>query len=263
MALNVWALAIVKATGTEVAAVQMVFLRAATGLAVMVPWIVLDRAAFAHARRPGLHLLRVALSTLTLTASFHAVARLPLALFTALNFTRPLVMIALATLFLAEPATTRRWLAAGVGLAGVVIAVGPTGSADPALLAAAVAVVAGTSAIVVTRKLVDQPPVVLMTAYTAGLGAATALPALWAWTSVAPKAWPVLLAVGVLAQSAQLCFLRAHRLARAGVLAVAGYASLLISTTMGWAAFGEVPTPAFWLGAGLIVAATWTARPGT
>ena len=261
MSLNVWALAIVKAAGTEVTAVQLVFLRALVGLLVMAPWILLARRDFARARGPGLHLARVALSALTLTTSFFAVARLPFALFTAVNFTRPLVMIAMAALFLAEPATPRRWLAALVGLAGVVLALGPAGLApDPALLALALAVVSGTAAIVVTRKLVRQPPVVLMSAYTAGIALATAPFALLTWTPLSAADGPVLLLVGVFAQAAQFCFLRAHRLASAGLLAILGYASLVLSTGVGWTLFGEVPRPGFWAGAALIVAATWAAR---
>ncbi|MEM8849428.1 MAG: DMT family transporter [Pseudomonadota bacterium] len=263
MALNIWALVIVKASGADFPAVQLVFLRAATGLALMIPWILHARADFALARRPGMHLGRIALSSITLTASFHAVANLPFALYTAVNFTRPLVMIALAAVFLAEPATPRRWLAALVGLAGVLIAVGPTEAAlDPALFAMAVTVLAGTGAIIVTRKINDQPPVVLMMAYTAGLAAATALPAIWFWTPVAPRDWPVLLAIGGFAQAAQFCFLRAHRSASAGLLAIVGYSSLILSTTVGWLIFAEVPPPVFWIGAAAIIAATWMARPG-
>ncbi|WP_308916584.1 DMT family transporter [Jannaschia sp. LMIT008] len=259
--LNVWALTIVKATGAELSAWQLVFLRAAVGLALMVPWIAWSRAEFRRARRPGLHLLRIALSAVTLTASFHAVARLPFALFTAMNFTRPLVMIAMAALFLAEPATPRRWAAALLGLAGVVVAVGPTATPDPALLAMAVTVLCGTGAIVVTRKLNDQPPVVLMTAYTAGLALATAGPALAAWRPVSADLWPVLLAVGLFAQGAQFCFLRAHRFATAGRLAIAGYAGFVLTTAIGWAVFGEWPAPAFWPGAAAILFAGWLARP--
>ena len=261
MSLNIWALSIVKAAGTEVDAVQLVFLRAVVGLALMAPWAMLARAEFARARRPGLHLARVALSSLALTTSFYAIARLPFALFTAVNFTRPLVMIAMAALFLAEPATPRRWLAAGTGLAGVLIALGPGALAwDPALAAMAVTVVAGTAAIVVTRKLVDQPPVVLMTAYTLGLAVTTAPFAALAWTPIAPAGWPVLLAIGAFAQTAQFCFLRAHSLAPAGLLAVLGYLSLVLSTAVGWAVFEEVPRPGFWAGAALIVGASWVAR---
>lgn len=72
--------------------------------------------------------------------------------------------------------------------------------------------------------------------------------------------WPVLLAIGLFAQGAQFCFLQAHRPAEAGVLAILGYGSLILCTSVGWAVFGEVPTPGFWAGAALIVAASWIAR---
>ncbi len=264
MALNIWALVIVKASGAEFPAVQLVFLRATVGLALMLPWILQARGDFAQALRPRLHLARIALSSVTLTASFHAVANLPFALYTAVNFTRPLVMIALAALFLAEPATPRRWLAGALGLIGVVVAVDPGGATlDPALFAMAVTVIAGTAAIVVTRKINDQPPVVLMTAYTAGLMVTTAGPALWSWQPVATGDWPVLLAIGLFAQAAQFCFLRAHRHASAGLLAIVGYSSLILSTVVGWLVFSEVPTAAFWIGAAAIIGATWIARPAT
>lgn len=264
MSLNIWALIIVKASGAEFPAVQLVFLRATVGLLVMVPWIVVARADFVHARRPGLHLARIALSSVTLTASFYAVARIPFALFTALNFTRPLMMIALAALFLAEPAPWRRWLAALAGLVGVVIAVGPANvELDPALLAMALTVLAGTGAIIVTRRINDQPPVVLMTAYTAGLTATAAFPAIWSWAPITRGDWPVLLAIGLFTQAAQFCFLRAHRRASAGLLAIAGYFSLILSTFAGWLVFNEVPRSAFWVGATVIVVATWLARPSS
>lgn len=261
MALNIWALAIVKAAGTEIAAAQLVFLRAATGLAMMLPWIWIARRRFAEARLPGLHLLRIALSMVALASSYHAVTRVPLALFTAVNFTRPVVMIALAALFLGEPATPRRWLAAGLGFAGVFVAVRPGEAApDPALLVLALAVLAGTGAVVVTRRLARQPTVVLMTGYTAGLSLAAAPLAAAGWTPVPAGAWPALLAVGLFAQGAQFCFLEAHRRAEAGTLAILGYASLILSTAVGWAVFHETPPPAFWAGAALIVLASWLAR---
>ena len=39
MALNICALTIAKATGTDIPGTQLVFLRAVTGLLVMLPWI--------------------------------------------------------------------------------------------------------------------------------------------------------------------------------------------------------------------------------
>ena len=62
----------------------------------MTPFLARDPGAFRGLEDRALHALRVALSAITLTASFYAVARLPLALFTALMFTRPVVTMLMA-----------------------------------------------------------------------------------------------------------------------------------------------------------------------
>jgi S-adenosylmethionine uptake transporter len=265
MALNIASLALVKAIGLDYPATQVVFLRASVGLAMMLPWALARREAFHGLDDLHLHAFRVLLSTMALTAGFFAVARIPFALFTAMNFTRPFVLMAMAVLFLGERVAPRRWLAAGVGFAGVLVAVNPAviewNGGVPALL---LAIVAGTGAIIVTRRLAAAPNVVLMTFYTGGLSV-LALPfAVAGWVPVAEGGWPVLLGVGLLAQTGQFCFLNAHRSAEAGFLAVLGYLSLVLSTAVGYLVFDEVPPLAFWTGAALIVGATAaaSASPG-
>lgn len=262
MALNIWALSIVKAVGADYPALQLVFLRAAVGLAVIAPWVWAERRAFVVMPRPGLQILRVALSTAALAASFHAIARVPFALFTAINFTRPILLMLMAAAILGERIGPRRWRAAAAGLAGALVAIGPQAAAPGwGLAALVVMVLAGTGAVIVTRALKGTPAVVMMAVYTGGLGLAAAPFALAGWAPVATVHWPVLLAVGVFAQAAQLCFLRAHWLGDAGVLGPASYLSLPLSAAVGWLLFAEVPGPATAAGAGLIVAAgLWLAR---
>jgi len=96
MSLNIWALSIVKWLGAGYPATQVVFLRAAVGLVLIAPLIWRGRARFRGVADLRLHLLRVALSVVTLSASFYAIARVPLAVFTAVGFTRPLVTMLLA-----------------------------------------------------------------------------------------------------------------------------------------------------------------------
>ena len=95
MALNIWALAIVKATGADIPAVQIVFIRALVGLILLAPFVWQARRTL-HLTRPALHLARVGLSALTLTTSFYAVAHVQLALFTTINFLRPLLLMGMA-----------------------------------------------------------------------------------------------------------------------------------------------------------------------
>ena len=257
MALNIWALSIVKALGLGYPAFQLVFLRAGVGLVLMLPWIWRFRYAFVGLPDLRLHALRVAFSAIALTASFFAISRLPLALFTAISFTRPILTMIAAAWLLREIITRDRWIAALVGLIGVVIAVDPSGLEGGQGLAAQVLVVfAATGAVITTRRLVAAPTVVMMTFYTAGLTLITAPFAALTWQPVPVGQWPTLLAIGVFAQSAQFCFLRAHRDGQAGFLSVLSYASLVLSTTVGYLVFAELPQRGFWAGAALIIAAT-------
>ncbi len=256
MALNIWALGIVKALGLGYPVAQIVFLRAVIGLVLLSPWILRNRAAFAVVPDLPLQILRIALSAATLTASYFAISRVPLALFTTMNFTRPLVVMVLAALLLRERITPAQWGAAALAMVGVVIAIDPDGTTPgPGLWALALVVLTGSGAVIVTRRLRGTPTLVLMTSYTVGLGLCTLPFALWSWQPIPMDHLVPLLAIGVFAQSAQACFLRAHYNGDAGVLSVLGYMSLPLSTAAGYLAFGEVPTLRFYAGAALVVLA--------
>jgi len=257
MSLNIWALAIVKAIGLGYPAFQIVFLRALVGLVLMLPWILRENRAFTNFTDLPLHLMRVVFSAIALTASFYAITRLPLALFTAIGFTRPILTMIAAALILSEVISRGRWVAALIGLLGVVIAVEPAElSGGAGLFAQVITVLAATAVVIVTRRLVEAPTVVMMTFYTAGLTLIAAPFALTSWQPVAPEQWPALLAIGASAQGAQFCFLHAHRNGQAAFLAILSYASLIFSTAVGYFVFNEIPSTNFWFGASLIIAAT-------
>jgi S-adenosylmethionine uptake transporter len=256
MALNIWALGIVKALGLGYPVAQIVFLRAVIGLVLLSPWILRNRTAFAIVPDLPLQFLRIALSAATLTASYFAISRVPLALFTTMNFTRPLVVMVLAAVLLRERVTPAQWGAAALAMVGVVIAIDPDGTTlGPGLWALALVVLTGSGAVIVTRRLRGTPTLVLMTFYTIGLGLCTLPFALWSWHPIPMDHLVPLLAIGVFAQSAQACFLRAHYNGDAGVLSVLGYMSLPLSTAAGYFAFAEVPTLRFYAGAALVVLA--------
>lgn len=257
MSLNIWALAIVKAVGLGYPAFQIVFLRGLVGLVLMLPWVLQHRQAFSNLTDLPLHLMRVVFSAIALTASFYAITRLPLALFTAIGFTRPILTMIAAALILREIISRGRWAAALVGLLGVIIAVEPAKlSGGSGLAAQVITVISATAVVIVTRRLVEAPTVVMMTFYTAGLTVIAVPFALASWQPVPADQWPALLAIGAFAQCAQFCFLRAHRYGQAAFLAILSYASLIFSTTVGYWVFEEVPSLSFWFGASLIIAAT-------
>lgn len=260
---------LVKRMGADYPPVQMVFLRAAIGLALILPLIWRRRADLLAMRDPWRNAFRVACNAAALTANFHALTALPLAVANAIGYLRPVVTMLLAMALLGERIARRRWIGAAAVAGGVAIAVGPAvagarGAALPAegLVAAALMVGFGSLAVVQTRALRAESPVVMMLFYTLGLTALAAIPAAWVWRPVAPADWPALLAIGALAQAGQYCFLRAWRAAGAGVLAPVSYASILFATTAGWLFFDERPAPHILVGAAVILGSllwTWAA----
>lgn len=256
MGFNIWALAIVKTLGVSLPATQVVLVRALVGLAVLLPFVAYH-GGLQRLTRPGLQILRIGLSTIAMTGSYLGVAKLPFALFTTVNFTRPLLMMTLAALILRERILPKQWLAGGVGLVGVVVAINPAnlgagyGSGLAALFAS---VVAGTGAVIILRRMRNEDPLTQMIWQTAGLALVAAIPAFLFWQPPG-NAWPILLSVGLFSQTAQFCFMRAHYWAEAGVIAPLGYVSLILSVTVGYFVFQEVPSLRLYLGAILIIGA--------
>jgi drug/metabolite transporter (DMT)-like permease len=256
MCLNIWALAIAKAIGVDLPPIQIVLVRALVGLAVLLPFVAYNRGVV-RLENPHLQLLRTGLSTIAMTGNFFAVAKLPFALFTTVNFTRPLLMMALAALILGERILPKQWLAGVIGLVGVIIAINPAslGASSASGLAALFAsVVAGTVAVIILRRMRNDDALAQMVWQTAGLSLAALIPAIWVWQPPGAH-WPILLAIGVFSQAAQFCFMRAHYWAEAGVLAPLAYASLILSVAVGYLIFDEIPTPGLYIGAALIVGA--------
>lgn len=256
MSFNIWALSIAKSLGADLPPIQIVLVRALVGLAVLLPFVAYN-GGMVRLANPGLQVLRTLLSTIAMTGNFFAVAKLPFALFTTVNFTRPLLMMALAALLLGERIRPKQWIAGGIGLIGVAIAVDPSGLGPDSvsgLGALFASVIAGTIAVIILRRMRNEDALAQMIWQTAGLSIAAALPAIYFWQ--APGAhWPILLSIGVFSQLAQFCFMRAHYWAEAGVIAPLGYFSLLLSVTVGYFVFLEVPTPGLYLGAILIIGA--------
>lgn len=233
---------LVKIGGTDYPAVQMVFIRSLVGLVSVLPLAWRQRQALRQTRELRRHVFRVFCNTAALNANFAALTALPLALANAIGFMRPLMVLALATFMLGERSGPWRWIGAGIGFVGVLIMVAPGEIAwNTGILAALAAVLFGSLATVQTRALKGENTTVLMVFYTVGLTVFSAIPALLVWKPVDAAALPLLLGIGVIAQIAQYCYLRAYQSTPANVLAPLGYLSIVLAILAGFFAFGEVP----------------------
>lgn len=255
---------VVKLQGATYPAIQLVFIRSLIGLVTVLPLALRHRHLIAGTRVWGRHALRVICNALALTCNFAALAALPLALVNAIGFMRPLVVMVFAVLLLGESVTRRRWAGAVIGFAGVMVMVAPGSIALSAgLLAAFGAVLFGSLATVQTRALRAESTTVLMVFYTVGLTFFTALPALWFWEPVARSDFGPLLAIGLLAQAGQYCFLRAYQSTSASCLSPFGYLSIVFASISGFVFFTEVPSWTTLAGVCIVLAGLQISNPPT
>jgi drug/metabolite transporter (DMT)-like permease len=262
MALVTTMQAIVKAEGETYSAVQLVFLRSLVGLISVLPLVWRHRWKLTSLTNIRGHLARVAFNSSALTLNFAAFAALPLALVTAIGFTRPLMMLAMAATMLGESVSRTRYVFTALGFLGVLIMVQPDAIPwNMGLLAAFASVFFGSLAVVQTRRLAGENTVILMLFYTVGLTLLTSIPAAFVWTPIPWSAAPNIILIGILAQIGQYCWLQAYQKQEARLLAPIGYLSILFSGFAGWLYFGEIPSLSLCIGAGIVVLTTVLATP--
>ncbi len=262
MALVTTMQALVKAEGETYPAIQLVFLRSLVGFISVAPLVWRHRRKLADLSNIRGHLTRVAFNSAALTLNFAAFAALPLALVTAIGFTRPLLLLVMAAMMLGERVSGIRYAFTALGFIGVIIMVQPDAIPwNMGLVAAFGSVFFGTLAVVQTRRLAGENTVVLMLFYTVGLTLLTSIPAALAWVPIPWSEAPSIILVGVLAQLGQYCWLQAYQKQEARLLAPIGYLSILFSGFAGWLYFGEIPSLSLCIGAAIVVLTTVLATP--
>ena len=170
--------------------------------------------------------------------------RLPIADATALAQATPLVMTAAAALWLKEHIETRQWLAALVGLVGVLLIVQP-GSATftPAALLVLIAVVLVVVRDLATRAISRSVPTLMLTLMSALAVTPSGFLLLpfetWVWPS-AGDAWLVVLG-GLFLAGAYGFIIVAMRAGDVAVIAPFRYAVILFGLMSGYLVWGQFP----------------------
>ena len=185
-----------------------------------------------------------------------ALAHMPLANVTAILQALPLTVTMAAALFLGEAVGWRRWLAIGVGLAGVMIIIRPgmEGFSVWSLWALG-AVVCVTVREITTRRLsadVPSMPVALATAVAIGGLGAVMLPGV-EWRPVDAGSWAVLLATSVAIIGGYLFSVMTIRTGDIGFVAPFRYTAMVWAIGLGLLMFAELPDMPTLAGTAIII----------
>jgi S-adenosylmethionine uptake transporter len=186
---------------------------------------------------------------------YSATRHLALAQLTTLYFSAPLIVIFLSIVILKEKVTKMRWMAAIVGLVGVVIAANPANL--PELVPAATAVFAAFcwAWSVILVRLVSRTESTISQMMATSLVFAVACAAMmpWFWTTPDLAGWALLALLSVVGMLGQFLVYEGFRYAPASSIAPIEYSGLIWAVLFGFIIWGEIPTIDVYIGAVLVV----------
>lgn len=249
----------IKVLGETMSPWQIVLLRSALALVIMIP--ALARQGFDKVKtgRPGMHLIRAIVGFCGFTSMIFAVTNLDLALFTTMGFTRILFVILLAIVFLGEKLNVKRAVATVVGFSGVIITTQPGADAgfNPWIFVSlgSALFAAGVSISIKNLTRTEAPITILVWAYALMALFATG-PAIYFWQTPNLTELGLVIMIGVFTTLGQTCTVMGLRAGDATAVTPFDYTRLVYAAAIGFFVFGEIPVLATVIGGAVIIAST-------
>jgi drug/metabolite transporter (DMT)-like permease len=251
--------ALLKMFATHYPALQVSAIRALASLPfVVAPLAWGGRLAELLPGRPLLHLLRGILGVVMLSTFIFALREQSMAEVYSIYMAAPLLIVLLASMLLGERVDLGRWLAIGVGLAGVMVILRPSSSglqwlAGLAAVASALCyAIAAVTARLLTRTDRSASMVFSFLAIVAIVCGAFAAPD---WVAIQPAHWSWIAGVGLLGTVGQHYITEAFRFAPASTVAPIEYTALLWGMGIDWVFWSSSPSATMLAGAALVIGA--------
>jgi len=236
---------------------MVVFFRNISGLVFLSPLLMSGGIGLLKTTHLRQHLARGVAGLSSMYCFFYAIGHLPLADAILLNYTLPLFIPVVESIWLGEPFPVKLAVPLGLGFLGVVIVLEPgrgiiTAAALLGLLAGLLSAVAQTG----VRQLTKTEPTVRIVIYFAIMGTSiSALGLPFVWVTPAPSIWLVIVLLGLSATTGQLLMTKAYSYAPASQIGGFVYTGVIFASLMDWARLGLTPSPRFFAGAALVMAA--------
>ena len=236
---------------------QILLVRSAAALVVLAPFVKREGlSVFTGIARPWLQFLRAVFATLEVACFYWALTDMSLADVMTFYLAGPIYVTAVSPFLLGETVGWRRWAAVFAGFVGVMIALKPTtGALSPAAFVAIAGSCSFSIFMVCTRLVRGTSGMVLVTIQNVAALIFGAIVAPFAWVSLSWFDGALLTLLGVTAMAAYVCINKALALAEASVVVPYQYSTIFWAIVLGYIFFGDVPSVAMLIGAGIIIAA--------
>lgn len=249
--------ALVKVVSASLPNEMVVFFRSTMGLVFLLPWVWRHGWHHLKTRHPGQHLVRAASGLAAMYCYFYAIAHLPLAEATLLNYSTPLFIPFIAAAWLGEPVAGRVAVAITVGFAGIALILKPGMHlfTPDSLVGLAAGVLAAVAMVGIRRMHRSETPFRIVFYFTLLSTLGSAVPLAWSWRMPQPELWLLLVAMGALASMAQIALTRAYTCAPASQVGPFSYATVVFAALWGAWLWGEIVDGLTALGAALVCTA--------
>jgi drug/metabolite transporter (DMT)-like permease len=205
--------------------------------------------------RPAVQLTRSMLLLASTSLFFTALGLVPFAEATAVSFTSPFLVAAVAGRVLDEHVGVDQWLAIALGFVGALVVIRPgAAGANPylALVIGSASCYAGYQ--VLTRRVASTDAPETTVCYSALVGAIVlSIIVPFYWQAPARLShWLIVASLGLLGGLGHYCIARALVWGAASIVAPFQYVQLVWASVIGYVVFGDVPSGWTWMGAGII-----------
>lgn len=221
---------------------QIMEIRSLLGIAMFVPMIAAAGGLRAmRTQRFPLHLGRNAVHYAAQFLWFLAITMIPIAEVVAIEFTMPVWVAALATLFLGERMSATRVASIALGIAGVLIIVRPgLDRVDVGQVVALVAAVGFAGSVILIKSLTRTESVVTIIFWMLVIQSAIgAIPAAIYWQTPTAAVWPWLAVIAFCGTYSHFCMTHALRHADAMTVVPLDFLRVPLSAIAAWLVFAE------------------------
>jgi S-adenosylmethionine uptake transporter len=247
-----------KYLGNSINPYEIVFFRYLFGTLTLLPFMIFYGKSTFVTSRPMVHILRGFLLFGGIALWCHALNVVIVTVATVINFTIPLFVLIFARIFLRENVTLNRWMATIVGLIGIIVVINPI---SPNFNIMSGLLIFGSIMFacldVINKKYVIKESMFSMLFYSniVTLILSTG-PAFYNWSVPATQDLLLLLVLGGGANLILYFLLKSFALIDASAVAPYRYIELLISASLAYLIFNEIPTPHTLIGAAIIIPST-------
>ena len=202
------------------------------------------------------------MGTTSMFCWFTSVSLLPLPEATAISFLNPLMIVAMAALFLKEVVKAYRWTAVGISLIGVLIILSPrlSGSTGDvgllgAILCLSSTVLTGLAGILIRQMTKTENVSAIIFYFFVTASCFSLITIYWGWVIPDWSTFGLMVLAGVFGGLGQILMTKSYSVAEASLVAPFDYINVVWNVVIGIVIFGEYPSHAVVIGGGIVVLA--------